>query len=298
MTEHEDKIQEILAAFEPNDGIYKRQAVEEAIALKEEITPHLISILEDVLARPAWYIEQEPMSHIYAFILLGYFKEAQAHRLIVDLFSLPEKLIDPLYDDLITEDLGVMLFRTCHGQVDELKRLILNKEAYQYCRGAALDSLTYAVAEEMVSREETLAFLGSLFTGAEDDDPDSEFWSFVAYAILSLYPEELMPTIKQAFEDELIDPFYVGLEEFTQALQAGETRTLQNLQEEVRRRSPEDLHKYMSWWAMFEAEKGIPPGWGAFPSSPPSPVKTTQKAAAKKKKKRKMAKASKKKNRR
>lgn len=108
-----------------------------------------------------------------------------------------------------------MLFRTCHGEVDDLKRLILNKDAYQYCRGAALDALTYAVAEGMISREETLTFLGSLFTGAEDDDSESEFWSFVAYSILNLYPEELMSTIKQAFEAELIDPFFIGFEEFT-----------------------------------------------------------------------------------
>jgi len=49
MNEHDDKIKEILAAFDASDRTYKRQAVDEAIALKEEITPHLIGILEDVL---------------------------------------------------------------------------------------------------------------------------------------------------------------------------------------------------------------------------------------------------------
>ena len=45
------------------------------------------------------------MIHIYAFILLGYFKETKAYKPIVDLFSLPKGLIDPLYGDIITEDL-------------------------------------------------------------------------------------------------------------------------------------------------------------------------------------------------
>ena len=36
------KIEEVLVALEFNDGIYQREAVDMAIVLKEEITPHLI----------------------------------------------------------------------------------------------------------------------------------------------------------------------------------------------------------------------------------------------------------------
>jgi hypothetical protein len=300
MTENEAKIQGILAAFQPADGIYKQQAVDEAIAHQEEITSHLISILEDTLARPEWYIEQGVMSHIYAFILLGYFKEARAHRLLVDLFSLPEALIDPLFGELITEDLPMMLFRTSQGQVEDIKRLILNKTAYEYCRSAAMTALTYAVIEEVVSREEALEFLGSLFTGTEADKPDSEFWTFVASAIYSLYPEELMPVIEQAFAKNMIDPYFIGPEEYAEALEEGKTRTLQNLQEDFQRRTPDDLHKYMSWWAMFNQEENtssMRKPFSAFQPQPP-PAQKAQSAQAKKKKKRKMAKASKKKNRR
>lgn len=314
MSEHEAKIQEILAAFQPEDGIYKRQAVDEAVALKEEITPYLLEILKDTMADPNKYIEGVDISHIYAFILLGYFKEPRAHQVMVDLFSLPEALIDRLFGDMITEDLGIMLFRTYNGSVDDLKRLIVNKDAYEYCRGAALDALTYAVVEGMVSREETLDFLSTLFTGDEDNNPDSGFWTFVADSIRDLYPEELMPLIEQAFERDMIDLMFFGPEIFTETLQQSRERTLQKTREELQRRSPVDIHRYISWWAMFEQEtpplsqRGTQTGRlpassaAAMPrrqeSAPAVPRPPSKQEKAKKKQKRKMAQASKKKNRR
>lgn len=249
------KIQETLETLKISDGVYRREAVEAAVALQEEITPYLIAILEDALTHPSNYIDEPSMAHIYAFILLGFFQEPQAHRVMVDLFSLPTELIDPMYGDMTTEDLQYMLIRTCGGSVDQIKRLILNKEANEYCRGAALQALTYAVVEDIITREEALEFLRSLFTGNEDDNPDSLFWTFVADAILQLYPEELMPLIEKAFEDDKLDRWFFGPETFTEALEHGKEQTLEKLREELESRSFTDIHAYMSWWAMFDQEE-------------------------------------------
>ena len=50
-------INEILEAFRIFDGNYKREQVDAAIELKEQITPHLIKILENVLDDPSPYVE-------------------------------------------------------------------------------------------------------------------------------------------------------------------------------------------------------------------------------------------------
>jgi hypothetical protein len=42
----------ILESFKIADGVYKRQQVDAAVKLKNEITPYLINILEKVLADP------------------------------------------------------------------------------------------------------------------------------------------------------------------------------------------------------------------------------------------------------
>jgi len=314
------KITEILEAFEPYDSVYKREAVDAAIEFKEEITPYLIDILKEVLANPQRYIDDysDNMAYIYAFVLLGYFKETGAHQTIVDLFSLPGELIDPLFGDLITEDLGTVLFKTCGGSVEQIKALIANKDAYEYCRGSAARALTYAVIEGHASREEALDFLGSLFTGDESDDPDDIFWALIADDVCNLYPEEKMDIIEQAFQNDLIDPTFIGPESFEKVLEDGKEKTLEDLRRKMQRKSLDDVHEYMSWWAMFNPERQHSPPTPTpvqpapkpstsdasktaktltpkLPSLPKSPSKKQKRA---KKKKRKAARASRKKNRR
>ena len=78
--------------------------VDAAIALKDEITPHLIGVLEKLLANPNDYIANpDHYGHIYAVILLGYFGEPRAHEVIVDVFSLPGRVSNDLFGDIITE---------------------------------------------------------------------------------------------------------------------------------------------------------------------------------------------------
>jgi len=51
----DSRIAEILKAFEVFDGVYKRAHVDAALELQEEIAPHLIGVLEEVLSDPASY---------------------------------------------------------------------------------------------------------------------------------------------------------------------------------------------------------------------------------------------------
>jgi uncharacterized protein YchJ len=253
------KIEEVLVALEFNDGVYQREAVDTAIVLKEEITPHLIDILEKLLADPAKYVDEPRyFAHIYAVTLLAHFKVHQAHPLIVDIFSLPEQFVDPLFGDTITEDLPIVLYRTCGDSVEQIKGLVLNKEAYEYCRSSALRALNYAVVGGIAPREEMLDFYGSLFTG-EEAEADTDFWSFLASAIYEIYPEELMDVIKQAYQNDLIWSGYIGLDSFERALKRGKEQTLAEIRADLERSSLEDVHEHMSWWACFDQPKQTRP---------------------------------------
>jgi hypothetical protein len=173
----------------------------------------------------------------------------------------------------------------------------LNKDAYVYSRSAALEAVVYAVVDGMVPREEVLEFFGSLFTGNEAE-PDSDFWSFAADCIFDLYPEELMPVIKKAYQDELIDPWIIAPENFVEALERGKDYAFEQVRKDMERRMPADAHEHMSWWACFKSEEQF-----SVPSTVPSVVpiiltKKEKRNSKKKKKKKKMAKASRRKNRR
>jgi len=270
-----DRISNVLAAYETFDGIYKRDEVDAALALQDEITPHLIGILEKVLAEPVAYAQRPGyFGHMYAIQLLGHLKETRAHDVIVDLASLPPEIPHDLFGDTITEDLAAILFGTCGGSIERIKELLLNRQADEYCRSAAARALVYAAVEGTVPREEILTLFGSLFTGTEAD-ADSDFWSWVAGSVRDLYPEELMDVIKKAFEGGLISEWIIDYAFFEETLRRGKRRTLREARESLMRDTPANFHERMSWWACFRQETPA--------SRPPAPPAKTRSKPKRKK---------------
>ena len=251
-----EKISEILDGLKILDGIYKRELIDSAIELKDEISPYMVKILESVLSDPGKYIENKKLvDHVYSIMLLGHFRESKAHDVIVDLFSLPGDTSYKLYGDLISGDLATILVRTCDRRIDLIKSMVLNKNIYGFCRIAAANAMAYAVVDGIVTREEVLSFFGTLFTGNETDEmPD--FWSILATFVYYLYPKEIMDTIKQAYDDELIFSGIIGYGEFEEALENGEEKCLERLKNDFERQSLDDIHDSMSRWACFnQAQK-------------------------------------------
>lgn len=296
-------VPEILASFKIFDHTYKREEIDAAIGLKDQIIPHLISILENLMADPQRYVEDDSLyDHIYAVMLLGHFKEPRAHQVIIDIFSLSDDVPDQLFGDICTADLPVILLNTCNGSVENIKSFILNRKADDFCRLSACQALAYAVLEGYISRENALGFFNTLFTGTEADEI-SDFWGLLAMIILDLYPEESMEVIKQAYDDELIFPGMVEFGDFEKALSLGKDKCLEKLKTDLKKDSLDDIHARMSGWYCFDHEpKTIPAadfGDGLFSGDSKQVFDKVQKDKKKhKKKKRKQAKASKKKNRR
>jgi hypothetical protein len=246
------EINEILRSLEIYDENYKRDEIDAAIAQREEITPHLIAVLEKVLQNPEKYADHDCdyWAHIYAFMLLGHFCETKAHDVIVDLFSLPNNLPSNLFGDSLTVDLPIVLLRTCGGNIERIKDLILNKSAYDYCRGSALEALSYALIEGYISREEILSFYQELFS--LEEPPESDFHDILATCVYDIYPEELLETIEKAYDDGLINPGYIRYEDFTVILKSSREKCLNRLKAEMQERQLDNLHDRMSWWACFK----------------------------------------------
>lgn len=287
------RVEELLEKFDCYDGVYKRAEMEEALTLREEITPHLIGILEAIADDPTRYNPEEHYANVYAVALLAHFQEPAAHLPIIRAFCIPKEQREDLWGDMVTETLPTLLVQTCDGSLDAIKELILDKEAPEYVRGAAVEAMIYAVAKGMAGREEVIAFLSSLFTGTEAE-ADSFFWSNVVCAISDLHPAEAMPVIIKAFEDGLIDPGYVGIHNVEQDLARDREEVLAELQARVEHRVSQDVHNYLSWFACFQENKNV--------SAPPPPINGALKEQQNKKKKNraksKQAKKTRKKNRR
>lgn len=247
------ELKEVISELEKFDGKYKREQVTYAIEHQEEITPYLMDILKNVLEDPVKYSEDENyFGHIYALILLGYFKETKAHDILIEVFSLPEEFIDDLFGDIALEEFKGALYQTCGGSVDKIKKLALNKAVPDSTRNSAISALLYAVVDGIITREETLKFLGKLFRGNETIKP-SNFWSFVACDICDLCPDDkTYEVIEKAYEDNLIEEGIVDFEEFQEAIERGVEFCLDNIRREKEGRLLDDVHAMMSWWACFE----------------------------------------------
>ena len=284
-------LSETIKDLEHFDGVYKREAVDAAIGLKDEITPALIDVLEKIIISPDEYAGRNNYhAPVYATMLLGHFKEARAHSAIVEVFSLHQNILDALFGDLVYEDLPAILLRTCGGSFDEIESLALNNTASDRSRYAALKSMVIGVLDGVIDRDQTLLFFSSLFTGKEADFP-SDFWNLSARCVYDLYPDELMDTIKKAYSDELIHPFVIGLQDFELALEQGKEEFLEERRLNEKKRSMDDIHGRMSWWACFDRKI-------AAPRISISPKPKRKPKPNKKKNRKKMKKASKKKNRR
>ena len=252
------RIAELIEAFDFFDGRYKRDEVDEALTLRTEITPHLLKILEDVARDPVVYVEQDHYANVYAAILLAHFQEPAAHLPIIRAFCIPDEEREQLWGDMVTATLPAMLYRTCNGSFDAIRELARNREAYTYARRAALEALTYAVALGTLTREEVVDFFLTLFTGSEAE-PESDFWSSLVTMLCDIHPEGAMEPIRRAYEEGLVFPGYVGLDEVEKELARDKGEVLGELRDHTNRSIPADVHDYCSWFSCFSEGGTAPP---------------------------------------
>ena len=115
---NDERIKEIIEAFDHFDGSYKRAEMDEAVSLKDDITPHLIRILEEIAANPKVYVAEDRYANAYVVALLAHFKEPAAHLPIIRAFLIDDEPREELWSDMVTETLPTLLFQTCDGSLE------------------------------------------------------------------------------------------------------------------------------------------------------------------------------------
>ncbi len=285
---NEARIQELIESFDHYDGQYKRQEMDEAVALKEEITPHLICILEELAADPVKYDADGHYANTYAVALLAHFQEPKAFMPIVKAFTIADESLDPVWGDMVTGTLPILLFQTCNGELETIKGLVLDRSVNELVRGAAMTALTYAVARGMADRAEMVNLFAGLFTG-EEADGYGDFWNDLVCSLLEIHPEGAMDEIRKAYADELVFAGHVGLSEVEQQFLKEKGEVLEMTRARMDKQIPADVHGYLSWFASFnENDRASAPAGSAV-----KPNKKKDAGRAKSK----MAKKSKRKNR-
>ncbi len=258
------ELSEIIAELENYRGEFPRQALEEAIAQREAITPLLLENLakwkdnlEELAQLPDYFL------HIYALYLLAQFKVPQLYPLLIEFCAAPgDRLLD-VAGDVVTEDLGRILATVSEGNIEPLKQLIEDSQVNEYVRSAAISALIVLVAQGVISRELVIEYFESLFKEGLEQESSSEqepnwIWTVLVTNSARLYPLELKPYIDQAFESELVDPFFINEKNIDDYLQLGQEATLNELRSDARHSFIEDTIAEIEWWACFQENRPKP----------------------------------------
>ncbi|HEX4999835.1 MAG TPA: DUF1186 domain-containing protein [Terriglobia bacterium] len=248
-------VPEILQRIERVTGRFEQEAVEAALAKREEVTPQLLGILQHTFENAKRLADDgHSMAHLYAMFLLSQFREPQAYPHLLRLCALPGDVLDSLCGDFITETLGRALASVCAGNTNGIRSVIENEDAGEWVRGAALDGLVTLVAEGVTERDATVQYFGQLFRTLRREP--SETWNSLVAATCDLYPEELIEEIKQAYRDDLIDPFNISMKDVMHDLGLGRQRALARLASDRHHQFITDTIREFGSWYCFHRDEG------------------------------------------
>lgn len=207
------EITHILEELAYDMGELPREAIEAAVAKREQITPHLIKILEEADERIDEIIENDNyQGHLFAMYLLAQFREEAAYPLLIKLISFPGEIPHIIMGDVLTEDFGRILASVCGKEIEPILKIIENFRLNEYVRAAAETSLVTLVSCGQIPRLEVVDYFKSLLTQKLERTP-SYVWDHLIACCCELYPEELLIDIERAFEKGLVDSSFIQMED-------------------------------------------------------------------------------------
>ena len=250
-------INEMLSLFDKETDIYQRDAVEEALSRRQELTPYLIKIIETVADNPLIYSLEQRTGHIYAAALLSHFEETAAHLPLIRAFSIPSEQMEEIWGDMSVDILPTFLYRTCGGSLEAIMELAANRTVDQYVRSSAMEALSYVVAFQPSRRDEVIPFLQGLYIGEEAED-DSYLGSYLAGVLCDLHPGESMDTLRRAHEAGMIHPDFISLENIEAENAKSPESVLERFRSQATTRIPADIHGYFGYLAESNQKESVP----------------------------------------
>ena len=237
-------------------GSFPKKAIQEIIARKEEMIPHLLAVLESAQADPSAFLNGPKAMHCtYAAYLLAQFRETRAYRPLMALMNLGEKIPRDLFGDSITEDMHNIVASVYDGDEDPLRKLIENHNADEYARACAgLKSYPTLVHAGMLTMDSVEGYFRELFEGQLLRE-HCHVWNNLCSLSGDLGFASLLPHIRKAFEEGLCDMFFDRLDAIESRAKAGGHRNWSMDCQLV-----DDVVPMMEWWACFDlkpADKSV-----------------------------------------
>ncbi len=225
------------------------EALQSADAHREVLIAPLLKAMERGVANPAGLPAGEGMLFSYAAYLLAKWRAWRAYPSFIRWLSLPGEVAHDLGGDTITQDGKRFLASVCDGNLEPIKQLVLNREADEYCRAAAIEALALLAIWGEVPRqpiEEYFAWLAREGLSRERN----HVWASLCSACLDLEALGVFPELRRAYDDGLIEAGYISREEVDE-VEAGPRGKWIERQREWHPPIA-DVAEATAWWGCFK----------------------------------------------
>jgi|GEM_PF-522549 len=233
----------------PNPTRQPIEALAAADHQKQDLLEPLLRAVERGLSDPSGTPPGESMLFSYATYLLAKWREARAYPLLVRWMSLPGESAFDIGGDTVTQAGSRLLAGVCNGDLEPIKQLILNREANEFCRSAAIEALGLLVAwKELPHPAVSDYFLWLARDGLER--VPSFAWDGLANCCADIEAIEVFPELRRAYDEGLASPSVMGLEELDEVEEGPRGQCLA----QFRKWHPPigDVARETTWWQCFD----------------------------------------------
>ena len=201
----------ILRELRYDQGRFPEAALREALQQREALLPGMLDALRctqrQLQARgDSW------MLHQYALFLTAAWRSAEAMPLIIDFFTQPGDLPVEVTDDFVSEDLARVLASVGHGRLEPVRRLVEDERISEWTRSAGLNTVLIMHLTGQLAGGQAAEYFRWLLTGGLKETPGA-YWCNLAVLCARVRVREALPAIERAYEQGLIDPQYVRLDD-------------------------------------------------------------------------------------
>ena len=243
---------------------------------REQMVEPFLQAIERGLNDPKGTPPGDALLFSYALAFLAKWREPRAYPLVIRWLSLPEQQAYDIGGDTVTEWGSRLLASVCDGNLEPIKQLILNRDADEFCRAAAVDALAVLAAWGERSLEEVPDYFCWLAREGLEREYSS-VWDCLASACADIEAIPVFKELRRAYDEGLIDPGSIGPEELDE-VEAGPRG--QQIARFRQQNGPfTDVAKETRWWnSFYQARKAemAKADSGLFEDDAPADYRETQ----------------------
>ena len=184
---------------------HPREALESADAHRGVLVQPLLEILERCITDSNSASDEDAQLFCYGLYLLAKWRETQVYPLVIRWLSLSDADSTRLSGDVLTQDGARILAAVYDGDLEPIKRLVLNRDADEFSRGVAVAALALLAVWAEVPHDTILDYFAWL--AREGLERQTNYvWGALATESADIEAIAVFPDLRRAYDRGFIDP--------------------------------------------------------------------------------------------